>query len=608
MAGGPMTGGSSSSSNSLNQIPFATSRSSPPLLSPLALARPTPNDKLSPVGASNSFNLASISERNHFDKMPSILNHSNSDSLALTLDTAVYQDHSPSIIIRNLPASTNMTTLQTMLIFSQDLLDAQFIETDSSDDRKYVTAVARFGSTDGANHAKNMLDGKSYLNGNKKLSVELFNVAPGRRNIGPTSTSSSLSSNNDSASRQSSRFNGQFQSMENRISPNLGSDALPSRNQSFGSFYNNQAPIANASSSRDLINDDPSDDTTQLLNETVTYRNAVPQLPISRMAGLSLSTAGNQTSSVASPMTSMASPQSLLSSSQATTPNPMSPSLGMNGGYSNGAFSPHHAHAPFPRTNFNNPPANPADQHPPCNTLYVGNLPMDAVEDELKQLFSKQKGYKRLCFRIKPQGPMCFVEFEDTSFATRALKELYGIALHNSVKGGIRLSFSKNPLGVRSVQNVSNHIAHSLGSPTLASHGQQQQQHSSHTPHGFTTASGPPPGLLPPGYPSAQAGLGINGPPGLARDSISRNPRDRGFNGNGNNSGFLPNGNGAFATGNFLSNGNTRSPPNGAHRASPNSHNGFPSFGRNGFGNSSFRPPGPPGLPTGPSGSSFMAH
>ena len=104
------------------------------------------------------------------------------------------------------------------------------------------------------------------------------------------------------------------------------------------------------------------------------------------------------------------------------------------------------------RPPINYPPVNPADQNPPCNTLYVGNLPIDTSEDELKAMFSKQRGYRRLCFRTKQNGPMCFVEFEDVSFATKALNELYGQPLHNSVKGGIRLSFSKNPLGVRAGQ------------------------------------------------------------------------------------------------------------------------------------------------------------
>ncbi|ORX82621.1 hypothetical protein K493DRAFT_292292 [Basidiobolus meristosporus CBS 931.73] len=94
---------------------------------------------------------------------------------------------------------------------------------------------------------------------------------------------------------------------------------------------------------------------------------------------------------------------------------------------------------------------NSGDQNPPCNTLYVGNLPMSTMEEELRQLFSAQPGYKRLCFRMKPHaGPMCFVEFEDIQFATYTLRELQGHLLSNSIKGGIRLSYSKNPLGVRS--------------------------------------------------------------------------------------------------------------------------------------------------------------
>ncbi|KAI1313366.1 hypothetical protein EDD11_002676 [Mortierella claussenii] len=95
------------------------------------------------------------------------------------------------------------------------------------------------------------------------------------------------------------------------------------------------------------------------------------------------------------------------------------------------------------------PPVNPGDQNPPCNTLYVGNLPMNTSEEELRVLFSRCVGYRRLCFRTKANGPMCFVEFENIDCATQALNDLYGNPLSNSVKGGIRLSYSKNPLGVR---------------------------------------------------------------------------------------------------------------------------------------------------------------
>jgi hypothetical protein len=95
---------------------------------------------------------------------------------------------------------------------------------------------------------------------------------------------------------------------------------------------------------------------------------------------------------------------------------------------------------------------------------------------------------------------MCFVEFEDVSFATKALNELYGQMLHNSVKGGIRLSFSKNPLGVRSgqaINQLSPSSMHGMGS-LLASVGSAT---------GFNTVNGPPPGLsVPPGL----GGRGMN--------------------------------------------------------------------------------------------------
>ncbi|KAI5796337.1 hypothetical protein DFH27DRAFT_112822 [Peziza echinospora] len=140
------------------------------------------------------------------------------------------------------------------------------------------------------------------------------------------------------------------------------------------------------------------------------------------------------------------------------------------------------------------PAVNPSDQNPPCNTLYVGNLPVGTSEDELKALFSRQRGYKRLCFRTKQNGPMCFVEFEDVGFATKALTELYGHNLSNSVKGGIRLSFSKNPLGVRST------TGNGPGGPTMPN--ASQHYPAPYTNGGvFATAQHAPPGLI---HPTAQ--------------------------------------------------------------------------------------------------------
>ncbi|WWC67413.1 uncharacterized protein I206_101321 [Kwoniella pini CBS 10737] len=101
--------------------------------------------------------------------------------------------------------------------------------------------------------------------------------------------------------------------------------------------------------------------------------------------------------------------------------------------------------------------SNPADQNPPINTLYVGNLPAisppthppNFLEESLRGLFSRCPGFKRMSFRQKINGPMCFVEFEEVGFASQAIKELYGHNLGGLVKGGIRLSYSKNSLGQR---------------------------------------------------------------------------------------------------------------------------------------------------------------
>lgn len=112
---------------------------------------------------------------------------------------------------------------------------------------------------------------------------------------------------------------------------------------------------------------------------------------------------------------------------------------------------------------------NSNDQNPPCNTLYVGNLPVGAKEEELRLFFQAAMGYKRMSFKAKPNsGPMCFVEFESIDFATLAMSDLDGRMLSNSAGGGIRLSYSKNPLGVRSQNNPNSAAAAVLSSAAIA--------------------------------------------------------------------------------------------------------------------------------------------
>ncbi|KAJ2821344.1 hypothetical protein FBU31_004934, partial [Coemansia sp. 'formosensis'] len=124
---------------------------------------------------------------------------------------------------------------------------------------------------------------------------------------------------------------------------------------------------------------------------------------------------------------------------------------------------------------------NSNDQNPPCNTIYVGNLPFGAKEEELFMVFRNSLGYKRMSYRAKPNsGPMCFVEFENIDFATLAMNEHDGRMLTNSVNGGIRLSYSKNPLGVRAQGNPA--------TPTSASF----HMSAAPSPYGYTGAISQP--------------------------------------------------------------------------------------------------------------------
>ncbi|KAG9237690.1 hypothetical protein BJ875DRAFT_369499 [Amylocarpus encephaloides] len=419
-----------------------------------------------------------------------------------------------SVIIRKLPLNTTEDTLRLMVVWSKEFVEAEVMSPDKSEDAGFRSAVLRFKSHGGALDAKNMFDGKPNVVNDAKMSVEMFYGSPtsSRRytvdnisNPGPSSSTSSTASSGGPTPRQPSRFNGTFQNNNQRVSPTNGtyaSNELPNPEVSahYQSLFSPQSPIGNHLNERiritgkSLINNDSADDdeTGELLKDPVAYaengavqqtrRPTNPQLPLPRMPGLSLNT-----NNAAGPAPLPSYSHSLSSVSHS---NPISPSALTNGGPPvNYQLGSQH----YQRHNF--PPVNPADQNPPCNTLYVGNLPIDTSEDELKAMFSKQRGYKRLCFRTKQNGPMCFVEFEDVSFATKALHELYGHPLHNSIKGGIRLSFSKNPLGVRSGQGMISPGPPAVPGAMQGMGGGMIGQGSS-----FSAASGPPPGLsAPPG-------------------------------------------------------------------------------------------------------------
>ncbi|KAF4980796.1 hypothetical protein FZEAL_3273 [Fusarium zealandicum] len=417
------------------------------------------------------------------------------------------------VLIRRLPLNTSEESLRLMVVWSQELADVELLPVEQSEDPGFRSALLRFRNMAGAREAKKMLDGRSNISNDAEMVVEILSNSPMLARRYPmeitsantsTSVSSAASASSTAGNRQPSRFNGPFQSLES-IPPQTNGvypgHELPNPDTSahYQNLFSPQSPIGNhltehgRISGKTLIANDSVDDdeTSDLLKDPVAYaengaitqrRATAPHIHVDRFAALTLNTNNAPPPSGPSslpPYMGVLSPQSV----------PISPMDKSGFGMSYPSVN-----SPYPRQNF--PPVNPADQNPPCNTLYVGNLPIDTSEEELKALFSKQRGYRRLCFRTKQNGPMCFVEFEDVSFATKALHELYGQPLHNSVKGGIRLSFSKNPLGVRSGQAPSHGNSSALAgiNAVMAS-----------SANSFPSANRPPPGLgAPPGLGSGR--------------------------------------------------------------------------------------------------------
>ncbi|OOF92773.1 hypothetical protein ASPCADRAFT_152335 [Aspergillus carbonarius ITEM 5010] len=447
------------------------------------------------------------------------------------------------ILMRKLPRNTSRDALRSMLLFAKDFVDADFIPSDAPEDNGYLCAVARFSTLAAAEEARALLDGKPNSKNDATMVVEQFygsvgsSLAPRRNTIDHTATRGLLGHVNGGLPRQSSRFNETFQTLEKLSAtpgPSTG-DALPP-SERLHSIFSPQSPIGNGVpelprvSGKSMIDQDIDEDTGAILKDPVGYaenghsasasaprRSTNPQMLHSQFGNLSLTT--NLNSPPLQPYNTGGTAHIGVPNPASAFPQPMN-NVGAGHGFPYG--NPH-----VPRHSL--PAANPNDMNPPCNTLYVGNLPPDTSEEELKALFSKQRGYKRLCFRNKQNGPMCFVEFDDVGTAGKALNELYGVKLSNSIKTGIRLSFSKNPLGVRSGQpgsmSASNAMAPQGGVPGGSSLGGMHN-------HMFSTVSGPPPGLsAPPGLAPPMA-IRNNGPVHPSGSPNAPLPNNGAFNAN----------------------------------------------------------------------------
>lgn len=419
----------------------------------------------------------------------------------------------PAILMRRLSRNISSETLTSMLTFSTDVIDTEFIHSPYPEDLGFATAIARFQTQAGAIEAQQKLNGKPNSTRAASMIVEIHkNIMAGsyerrstidgiatRAQTGSVSSAGSLSG---PPSRP--RFGSMIQSPSG-MSPPLATSSsggslefpTPETGSHLQDLFSPGSPVENGLHDRQRIsgkytikNDAMDDETGELLKDALAYaqsgqqqaeqtlgrRRTNPQVPLPQFGSLSLGSNEDSSDDRLGGMCSRSFEQAASPRTTSASHHPMSPK------------SP--SSRIFPQSQF--PPVNPADHNPPCNTLYVGNLPLDTSEDELKTIFCKQRGYRRLCFRTKQNGPMCFVEFEDISFATKALSELYGYMLSNSIKGGIRLSFSKNPLGVRSThQNGAGH------SPAMNPHAMAPGYGINPA---FSRISGPPPGLgSPPG-------------------------------------------------------------------------------------------------------------
>jgi hypothetical protein len=359
------------------------------------------------------------------------------------------------VLLRRLPLTTTEESIRLMNIWSTELVDFEVLPREQSYDDGFLTALLRFRTIKGAEKSKDMLDGRANASNDADMIVEILPASP---LSGLWSATEPIPKAVPAISRPSVRHNMQQPGV---ISPHSRSAQTELPNPAnagtlYQDIFTRQSPVGpyatevprSGAVGKSLINDNAGDDDDNLLNNVGAYANlhqqnlapyngtseqrraTMPQVPTDSFGRMSLNT--NQPSSM---------PQSHYMG--------YAPAHGSRNG--NGAGP---GYSNVPRAHLN-PPANPSDLHAPCNTLYVGNLPSDTIEEELKTIFSKQRGYKRMCFRAKQNGPMCFVEFEDISCSTRAMDILYGYLLSNSTRGGLRISYSKNPLGVRSPQNTS---------------------------------------------------------------------------------------------------------------------------------------------------------
>uniref|UniRef100_A0A0D3CHP2 RRM domain-containing protein n=1 Tax=Brassica oleracea var. oleracea TaxID=109376 RepID=A0A0D3CHP2_BRAOL len=91
-------------------------------------------------------------------------------------------------------------------------------------------------------------------------------------------------------------------------------------------------------------------------------------------------------------------------------------------------------------------PVQNAKDNPPCNTLFIGNLPENINEEELWSLLSssqessaqlyflsyRQPGFNQMKILRQERHTVCFIEFEDVNSATNVHHNLQGAVIPSS--------------------------------------------------------------------------------------------------------------------------------------------------------------------------------
>ena len=233
-----------------------------------------------------------------------------------------------SILLRRLPSSSDRDAVRNILLFAKDLIDCEILPPPrNADDKGFASAIAHFQTLEGAKEARQLLDGKRNATNDATLVVELTqDASPGaigsRRNTVDSTPARQATGNGvmtgaTTNARQSSRYNGTFQNMENMSPPN-GTPGLGNGEFGVSNLFSPTSPVQTSFTSRNVgksVINDEADDDNDLLNESIGYATGGPSaqsnmsrratnpntaIPVSRFGSLSLNT--NSVSGMSSPL------------------------------------------------------------------------------------------------------------------------------------------------------------------------------------------------------------------------------------------------------------------------------------------------------------------